>query len=100
MFTGDPRQHVHVVRIMSAGRRMHDGWRQVDTGGPVKRFLAGLAVVLLAVPMLILGIVAILVILAIAAASALVAFVLGGRPGTTPPTEPGRENVRVIRRQP
>ena len=88
---------------MSTGRRMHDGWRQVDRGGPVKRFLAAVAVILLAVPLLILGIVAILVIIAVAMASALVAFVMGGRRVATPvgPTAPdGRENVRVIRRDP
>lgn len=79
---------------------MHDGWRQVDGGGPVKRFLAGVMVLLLAVPLLVLGIVAVFVILALAAASALVAFVMGGRPRSTGSVPDGRENVRVIRRGP
>ena len=69
----------------------------------MKRFLAAIAVILLAVPLLILGILAILVIIAIAMASALVAFVMGGRrPATSagPSAPDGRENVRVIRRDP
>lgn len=92
------------VRVVSVGRRMQDGWRQVDRGGPFKRFLAGVAVLLLAVPILLIAIMAVLLIVAIGIASALVTWVLGGRSGT--PTDPrrdpggpadqGRENVRVI----
>ncbi len=97
MFTGDPRQHVHVVRIMSAGRRMHDGWRRVDGGGPVQRFLAGAAVLLLAIPLLVLVVIAVIAFAVIGTAAGLVAYLLGGRPRMTPPSD-GRENVRVIRR--
>ena len=89
------------VRVVSVGRRMQDGWNQVDRGGPFKRFMAGLLVLLLAVPILILTILALLVVLALGLASALVTFVMGGRrPGArrdpARPTEEGRENVRVI----
>ena len=92
------RPFVHVV---SVGRRMQDGWRSVDRSGPFRRFLAGLAVLVLAVPLLFLFILAILLLVALGLASALVSWVLGGRgsrrkpPGPTDP-HPGRENVRVI----
>jgi cobalamin biosynthesis protein CobD/CbiB len=97
MFTGDPRQHVHVVRIMSAGRRMHDGWRRVDGGGPVQRVLAGAAVLLLAVPMLVLLALAVFTIVVVGMAAGLIAWLFGGRP-RVPNPDAGRENVRVIRR--
>ena len=90
------------VRVVSVGRRMQDGWRQVDRGGPFKRFLAGLMVLLLAVPILFFVVLAILMIVAIGIASAMVTWVFGGRsgPGKGPgrPANPdaGRENVRVI----
>ena len=80
---------------------MHDGWNQVDRGGPFKRFLAGIMGLLLAAPILILTILALLVVLALGLASALVTFVMGGRrPGarrdSARSAEEGRENVRVI----
>ena len=90
------------VRVVSVGRRMQDGWRQVDRGGPFKRFLAGMMVLLLAVPILFLVVLTILLIVALGVASALVTWVLGGRPGSRKgpegPESPGagRENVRVI----
>lgn len=85
---------------------MHDGWRQVESAGPLRRFATGLAVILLAVPLLVIGVIAVLVFLALGAASALVTFVLGGRKPTAGPAglgpwsrpEDGRENVRVIPR--
>jgi len=99
MFTGDPRQHVHVVRIMSTGRRMHDGWRRVDRGGPFQRVLAGAAVLLLAVPMLVILALAVLTIVVVGMAAGLVAWLFGGRPRVATATpDAGRENVRVIRR--
>ena len=71
------RPFVHVV---SVGRRMQDGWRSVDRSGPFRRFLAGLAVLVLAVPLLLLlFILAILLMVALGLASALVSWVLGGR---------------------
>lgn len=86
---------------------MHDGWRQVESAGPLRRFVTGLAVILLAVPLLVIGVIAILVLLALGLASAMVAFVLGGRrssagsTGLGPRNRPddGRENVRVIPRE-
>ena len=90
------------VRVVSVGRRMQDGWRQVDRGGPFKRLLAGIMVVLLAVPILFFVVLAILLIVALGIASALVTWVFGGRSGPRKgPERPanqdaGRENVRVI----
>lgn len=81
---------------------MQDGWRQVDRGGPFKRLLTGILVLLLAVPLLVLFVLAILLIVALGLASALVSWVLGGRKGPSGgpgrPADPnsGRENVRVI----
>lgn len=90
------------VRVVSVGRRMQDGWRQVDRGGPFKRLLTGIVVVLLAVPILVLFVFAMLLIVALGLASALVSWVLGGRkgpsvgPGRPRDPDAGRENVRVI----
>ncbi|MBC03461.1 MAG: hypothetical protein CMJ34_09205 [Phycisphaerae bacterium] len=106
MDTPPPHGGPTFVRVVSVGRRMQDGWRQVDRGGPFKRFLAGVAVLLLAVPILIVAVFAILTIVALGIASALVTWVLGGGSGPgmgrgkgpERPTdrEAGRENVRVI----
>ena len=89
------------MRVVSVGRRMQDGWNRVDRGGPFKRFMAGLMVLLLAVPILVLAIFSLLAILALGLASALVTFVMGGRRpgprrGSASPADNGRENVRVI----
>ncbi len=80
---------------------MQDGWNRVDRGGPFRRFVAGLMVLLLAIPILVLAVLSLLAILALGLASALVTFVMGGRRpgsprGSSPPAEKGRENVRVI----
>lgn len=91
------------VRVVSVGRRMQDGWKQVDRGGPIKRFLAGLLVLLLAIPILLFAIIMVLMLLALGLASALVTFAFGGgrrggRGGPPPgaPNASDRENVRVI----
>ena len=90
------------VRVVSVGRRMQDGWRQVDRGGPFKRFLAGIMVLLLAVPILFFVVLAVLLIVALGIASALVTWAFGGRsgrgkgPGNPTNQDAGRENVRVI----
>lgn len=81
---------------------MHDGWRQVDRGGPFQRLLAGMVILLLAVPLFLLFIIVLLVLFALGLASALVSWVLGGRKARSGSREPagspddGRENVRVI----
>ena len=80
---------------------MQDGWNRVDRGGPLRRFVAGLMVLLLAIPILVLAVLSLLAILALGLASALVTFVMGGRRpgpprGSSPRAEKGRENVRVI----
>lgn len=96
-FTGFRANHVHVATV---GRRMHQGWQRIDRGGPVKRFMTGLLVLVLAVPILLLAIFLILLMAAIGLASALVTFMLGGRSkvGRSPrdPDAQARENVRVI----
>lgn len=88
------------VRVVTVGRRMHEGWRRIDRGGPLKRFLAGLLVIVLAIPILLLVAFLVLLMAAIGLASALVTFMLGGGPnrpkGPSPPDDAGRENVRVI----
>ena len=102
METPPPQGGPTFVRVVSVGRRMQDGWRQVDRGGPFKRFLAGLLVLLLAIPIMFFVVLAILLIVAVGIASALVTWVLGGRsgrvedPGRAAGPAPGRENVRVI----
>ena len=80
-------------------RDLGDGWRRIDRGGPFSRFLAGLTAILLAVPILVIGLVLLLALTAFGIAAALVSLVIGRRPGqrkAAAPTEPGRENVRVI----
>ncbi len=96
-FGGFDARRIHVATF---GRRMHQGWQRIDRGGPVKRFLAGLMVVVLAVPILLLAMFLVLMLAAIGLASALVTFMLGGRRpqprGRTSSDDADRENVRVI----
>ena len=96
------------VRVVGIGQQMGDGFRRIDRGGPFSRLFAGLAAVVLAVPILLIGVILLLTLFAFAIAAALVSLVLGRRPGmqsagTRPaggPESAGRENVRVIPRTP
>ena len=96
-FGGFGTNRIHVVTL---GRRMHQGWQRIDRGSPAKRFLTGLLVLVLAVPILLLAVFLVLLMAAIGLASALVTFMLGGR--SNPPRgyedadRGDRENVRVI----
>lgn len=95
----DPTQRTPFVRVINVGQQMGDGWRRIDRGGPFSRFLAGLTAILLAVPILVIGLVLLLTLTAFGIAAAMVSLVIGRRPGqrkAAAPTEPGRENVRVI----
>ena len=92
------------VRVIGIGQQMGDGFRRIDRGGPFSRLLAGIAAVVLAVPILVIGVILLLTLFAFAIAAALVSLVLGRRPGMRSagvrpaggPESAGRENVRVI----
>lgn len=96
------------VRVIGIGQQMGDGFRRIDRGGPFSRLFAGLAALVLAIPILVIGVILLLVLVAFGIAAALVSLVLGRRPGmrsagvrsTGDPASPGRENVRVIPRAP
>ena len=96
-FGGFGSNRIHVVTL---GRRMHQGWQRIDRGSPAKRFLTGLLVLVLAIPILLLAVFLVLLLAAIGLASALVTFMLGGRSkpegGYQDADRGDRENVRVI----
>ena len=104
----NPFNRTPFVRVIGVGQQMGDGFRRIDRGGPFGRLFAGLVALVLAIPILVLGVVLLLTLFAFGIAAALVGLVLGRRPGmrttvTRPaadPESPGRENVRVIPRTP
>ncbi len=94
-----PFDRTPFVRVINVGQQMGDGWRRIDRGGPWSRFLAGFVAILLAVPILLIGLFLLVTLAAFGIAAALVSLIIGRRPGrskTAAPAEPSRENVRVI----
>ena len=104
----NPFNRTPFVRVIGVGQQMGDGFRRIERGGPFSRLFAGLAALILAIPILVIGIILLLTLFAFAIAAALVSLVLGRRPGMRSagsrpaggPESAGRENVRVIPRTP
>ena len=93
----NPFARTPFVRVVNVGQQMGDGWRRIDRGGPWSRFLAGFMAILLAVPILLIGLVLVVALTAFGIAAALVSLFIGRRPGqkkATAPATPGRENGR------
>ena len=76
-----PFNRTPFVRVINVGQQMGDGWRRIDRGGPWSRFLAGLTAILLAVPILLIGLLLLVTLAAFGIAAALVSLVIGRRPG-------------------
>lgn len=93
----DPR----FVHVMQFSNRVGDGFRSIEHGSPWKKALAYVLAVILAIPLIVMGMVIILGTICLVFSLGLIAWISGGRkPRThapaTGPTAPGRENVRVI----
>ena len=93
----DPR----FVHVMQFSNRVGDGFRQIEHGSPWKKALAYILAVVLAIPLIALGIVIVLGTICLAFTLGLIAWITGGRrlkpqQPTAGPTAQGRENVRVI----
>ena len=88
------------VRVIHFGHRMHEGFRTIEQGSPWRRAMAWMLAVVLAIPLIAIGIVVILTAVAIAFTMGLIAWLTGGMkrrapaPGSAEAS--GRENVRVI----
>lgn len=91
--------YIHVTR-QHAGRF----WQARTGDGPIARALWTLLAILLAIPIAVLMLAFVLILVGTAIALVLIGWLrrsLFGPPrAATAPTDPGRENVRVIRREP
>ena len=76
----NPFNRTPFVRVIGVGQQMGDGFRRIERGGPFSRLFAGLAALILAIPILVIGIILLLTLFAFAIAAALVSLVLGRRP--------------------